>query len=169
MTDLCLSKRYCLFVSLLFNWSSKAEILVSTCSMFPNHCSVDQKCSPQSFHQKGDEKCQRALTERNTAVDFDCWLVEKCNFYWLTSTYCAYEPPTHHHHHAPMHHPCTDPCTAQLARQPKSQFDPSGRIRDGTTWYCCCYFPNYENLLKLFSFGALGSLKTLRTTGLATW
>ena len=37
----------------------------------------------------------------------------------------------------PRTNPCTDPCTAQLARWPRSQSDPTQPIGNGTTWYCC--------------------------------
>ena len=43
--------------------------------------------------------------------------------------------------HNTMHHPCTDPCTAQLARQPQTYFNPTKPIRNRTTqstWYSCC-------------------------------
>ena len=49
--------------------------------------------------------------------------------YWGVATWKA--------HPNAMHHPCTNPCTAQLAGQLQHQFDPTRGIHIGTTWYCC--------------------------------
>ena len=44
-------------------------------------------------------------------------------------------------------HPCTDPCTARLARHPRPQHNPSQPIRIGTTLHCC--FLSVKNFYSL--------------------
>ena len=57
--------------------------------------------------------------------------------------------------YAPMHK-CTDPCTAQLSRQPQPQFNPSWIIRNWTTWYCCCCINTCKHNLQMIMIYDLG-------------
>ena len=65
---------------------------------------------------------------------------------------CTHAPFMHHTKHQPMHRPMYDP----TCPSPKSQFNPTWYIRNGTTWYCC-----YS-----FSYNTISLIHLLYMTGL---